>query len=145
MLAALGSAWLLPILAAAEIGAVCTSRAYVAGPTQPPHNSGAQHTYKGLVPRSWTTRGLAAVTWTLTPGAATNPAAFAAGPMEAPTSFCMQLPVGHGAATWLGLQRYVCMLVCLHVFNFWDASFETFGLFSKTSTSDTKLQKNEKS
>ena len=51
----------------------------------PQHNSGAQHTYKGLVPRSWTTRGLAAVTRTLTPGAAANPAASAAGPLEAPT------------------------------------------------------------
>ena len=78
------------------------------------------------MPRSRTTRGLAAVTRTAPPAATANAAAAAADPPQPPPSGWRW-----GSCMPRGVQNfttYVCMCVCLRVFNFSDASFKTFGL-----------------
>ena len=112
--------------------------ALLAQPTLPPYDPRAQHTYEGLVPGSRTTRGLAAVTRTAPPAAAIADNATAADPVEAPcaaSNFRQPMGVLHAQVCSISEGVCVCVCVCvcvyLRVFDFSDASFETFGLLLK--------------
>ena len=100
--AILGNPWLVPTLAAGQTAAVRTGLACHAGPTKPPYDPGAQQTYEGLVPRSRTTRRLAAVTRTAPPTAATNTATAVADPPHRG----LQLLVGDGGPAGQGCAEF---------------------------------------
>ena len=114
--AALGSPWLVPTLAARQVGAVCTSVVSRAIPAHPsPYDPAAQHTYEGRVSGSRTTRGLAAVTRTTPPAATTANNANTADPVEAPSpasSFRQAMGVVHA----LRRQEFQKLCVCMRVF-----------------------------
>ena len=70
------------------------------------------------MPRSRTTKGLAAVTRTAIPAARAKPAAAAANPMEAPTAasnFRLAMGVLHaqGCAEFQKVCVYACLLACV--------------------------------
>ena len=97
-----------------------------------------------------TTQGLAAFTWMAPVAAATKPAASADDPVEAPTAasnYWLAMGVLHALGCpqscmpWgvHNFTQYVCMRVCLSVFDFSNASLETLGGNIAFSICDAKI------